>query len=64
MRKKKRSPHQTNMFDDTCADMPLFSGTPQTVRAMPFIERPQTRQLPLIPKPTWAELAEANRKKQ
>jgi hypothetical protein len=31
--KRKDQPRQTNMFSETCADLPLWSGTPEQVKA-------------------------------
>ena len=33
-----------SLFSDTCQDMPLFSGTPQTARQTPFTPDPAVRQ--------------------
>lgn len=44
---KKKPATQDSMFTETVADLPLFSGTPQPIREIPYIpsEEPKTESL-------------------
>jgi rubrerythrin len=41
-------PKQSNLFDDTCADMPLFSGTPQRAKNETYKPSLEPRQAAMI----------------
>ncbi len=62
---KKKHARQANMFEESNADLPLFSQTAPPASVEPFVPKPASRQ-PQLPgmAPDWSELAQAEQQRK
>jgi hypothetical protein len=65
MPKSKPVPRQVSMFEETNADLPLFSQTAPSASVEPFVPKPASHQ-PQLPgmAPDWGELAQAKQRRE
>ena len=61
----KKQARQANMFEESNADLPLFSQTAPPASVEPFVPKPAFRQ-PHLPgmAPDWSELAQAEQQRK
>jgi hypothetical protein len=61
----KKQARQANMFEESNADLPLFSQTAPPASVEPFVPKPASGQ-PHLPgmAPDWSELAQAERQRK
>jgi len=61
----KKQARQADMFEESDADLPLFSQTAPPASVEPFVPKPASRQ-PHLPgmAPDWSELAQAEQQRK